>query len=112
MFMVELRLTFMPSSKFDSDPKDMMPWNMQMASRGKDAEMRFWRDDGSQRSALIVVAFWGYFAVGGMDGSIMSVRMTWYWGSWRRRAARRGPIIPDAPVIRILGMLAIWMLII
>ena len=66
--------------------------------------MRDCRDVGEQRSAWMVVAFWGYFAFVGIGGVIMSVRITSYCGSWSRRSARRGPIMPAAPVMRIRGI--------
>ena len=97
---VAVRFTRMPSSKFASEPEDMMPWKMYIASRGREVLMRFERDVASQRSAFIVFAFWGFLALWGIGGGMTSVRMRLYCGSERRRSARSWPMKPAPPVMR------------
>lgn len=67
--------------------------------------MRLFRESASQRSALTVLAFEGFFDFGGTEGSKISVRMSLYWGSERRRSARSWPMKPPAPVMRMFGIL-------
>lgn len=68
---VASKFTFMPKSKLASAPDDMIPWKMYTTSRVGDRMVE--RDEGSHRSALIVLAFWGYLTSVGIGGSITSV---------------------------------------
>lgn len=74
------------------------------ASRGAEEEKSNVRDEGSHRSALMVMALDGFKDLSGMGGKITSVRISWYWGSESRRSARSWPINPAAPVMRTLGI--------
>lgn len=62
------------------------------------------REDASQRSAFMVLTLDGCAMPAGMGGSKISVRITEYDGSFRRRAANSWPMKPAAPVMRIFGI--------
>ena len=73
---VAWRLTFIPRSKLASEPEDMMPWKMKIASRGSEDEISLLNDVVSARSALIELALDGFFARAGTGGSTTSVRIS------------------------------------
>lgn len=85
----------------------MMPWKIKSVSTFPALDRRLESDSASQRSAWILVAFWGNL-VCGMGGFIMSVRIRRFWEavswSFRRCVARSWPMKPEAPVMRMVGI--------
>jgi hypothetical protein len=82
----------------------MMPWKRKTAWRGG---MEGWvrrvvMKAGEVMSPWRVVAWCGCVVFGGMVGGARSVRRRRLAGEVRRRAARRGPTRPAAPVMRML----------
>lgn len=92
----------------------MMPWKMNMVSTVPAEERREERESALQRSAWIHCVFWGW-GEGGAEGVMISVRMSLFSGAvgWlvRRCVARSCPMKPEAPVMRIVGMVTTngWM---
>lgn len=76
-----------------------MPWKMKIAESGFAALSSDDTKAGSQISPVMIVAFSGYLTPAGTAGSTRSVRISLYSGSLSRRAARRGPMKPPAPVM-------------
>ncbi len=83
-----------------------MPWKRKAASRGRAGVMTRAREEGIVRLHSMDVAF-AELGDEGIGGGVMSVRMRWFCGSWRRRAARSWPMNPAAPVMRILGIVTV-----